>query len=77
MTDAGGGGGGIIIGDVDSGIIDNSVVPVLSDPKVQAMIPWPLVRNAVRDCMARPCSTWSDDDRWFIGQAFAWLICNC
>lgn len=64
----GSGGGGTII-------INNSIA-ILSDPTVQNMLPGTLVRTAVKELLARGCSTWTDDDRWIIGQAFAWLICN-
>ena len=67
MSSQGGGGGTIII---------NNAVAILSDPSVQDMLPGALVRGAVKGLIARGCSTWTDDDRWIIGQAVAWAICN-
>lgn len=63
-----GGGGG--------GIIDNHAIAILNAPNVQAMLPGAMVRNEVCALLARGCDTWTDDDRWIIGQAVAWAICN-
>ena len=71
MSSPGGGGSG-----GGGTIIINNAVSVLSDPNVQGMLPGTAVRNAVKEILARGAHTWTDDDRWLIGQALAWAICN-
>jgi hypothetical protein len=66
MSSQGGGGGGII---------DHEAVTLLSNSAVSAMLP-PLVRATIRTVVAKPTTIWDADDRWYIGQALGWLICN-
>ena len=65
---SGGGGGGIIIG-------GSSVTVNFADPAVTNAMP-ALMRAPIAATLAKPASQWSDDDRWYVGQAASWAICN-
>ena len=70
MSSGGGGGSG-----GGGTIIINNAVATLSHPTVAAMLP-PMMRAELRTILVKPVSTWSDDDRWYVGLAMSWAICN-
>ena len=64
----GGGGGGIIIG-------GDSVTVNFANPAVVNAMP-ALMQTPLRVTLAKPSNEWTDDDRWYVGQAASWAICN-
>ncbi len=63
----GGGAGG--------GIIDDATVKLLGNSTVLGTLP-SVTRSTVSATLAKAPALWDADDRWYLGQALAWLVCN-